>query len=139
MSCFFDSGFRQPFLKSSRTSVATHSAPSPPDFSSNARSIWIHMVHLMVKISQNCPKMVKKWTNSPRHSFGSFACEVCLSIFNGDGLEPPDKGPFVTRSFFGVEKTVRLRCEVRVHPQDVQHQTHLSHPCLLTARSEHLL
>lgn len=38
----------------------------------------------------------------------------------------------VTRSG-GVEKKVQLRCEVRVHPQDVQHQTHLSHPCLLTS------
>ena len=131
MSCFFDSGFRQPFLKSSRTSVATHSAPSPPDFSSNARSIWIHMVHFMVKISQNCPKMIQKWTNSPRHSFGSFACEVCLS-YSMEMASSRQKKARVTRSG-GVEKKVRLRCEVRVHPQDVQHQTHLSHPCLLTS------
>lgn len=133
LSCFFDSGFRQPFLKSSSTSVATHSAPSPPDFSSNARSIWIHMVHFMVKISQNGPKMVPKMDQKwPRHSFGSFACEVCLSIFNGDGLELPEKGPKLGL-WWRWKTTVRRRCEVRVHPQDVQHQTHLSHPCLLTS------
>ena len=106
--------------------------PMPGPYGSIWSILWLKYLKIV-------PKWSKKWTNSPRHSFGSFACEVCLSIFNGDGLKPPEKGPS-----YSVWWRWKKRCGWGAKYGCTRRMSNTKRICLIpvswrVARSEHLL